>query len=59
MKPGDLVKIRGTSIVALVTRIESVDNYYDSITTPTEWAFLAGKEVPLKASKLEVINESR
>tara|TARA_E500000331_G_scaffold342193_1_gene375488 strand:- start:665 stop:832 length:168 start_codon:yes stop_codon:yes gene_type:complete len=55
MKVGDLVKIKYDGVVALVTRIEFVDNYYKSITKPTEWVFLQGQEMPIKADKLKVI----
>ena len=58
MQVGDLVQIRGTSIVELVTRIEAVPNYYKTLP-PTTWVILNGQPVPYKASKLEVINESR
>jgi len=56
---GDLVKIKYDGVVALVTRIESVDNYYKSIAKPIEWVFLHGQDMPFKASKLEVVNASR
>ena len=58
MRVGDLVQIRGTSIVELVTRIEAVPNYYKTLP-PTTWVILNGQPVPYKASKLEVINASR
>ena len=59
MKVGDLVQIRGTNIVALVTRIASVDNYYKSVTGPTEWVFLSGQDMPRRPHTLEVVSESR
>ena len=59
MQVGDLVQIKGTSIVALVTRIATADNYYKSVTRPTEWVFLSGQDLPRSPHTLEVINESR
>lgn len=59
MKVGDLVKIKYDGVVALVTRIESVGNFYKSVTTPTDWYYLLGQPVPFKASKLEVVNANR
>ena len=59
MQVGDLVQIRGTSTVALVTRIASVDNYYKSVTRPTEWVFLSGQDMPRRPHQLEVVNASR
>ena len=56
MQVGDLVQIRGTSIVALVTRIASADNFYNSITRPTEWVFLSGQDMPRRPHRLEVVN---
>ena len=58
MKVGDLVQIRGTSIVDLVTRVETVPNFYKTLP-PTLWVILNGQPVPYKASKLEVINATR
>ena len=58
MKVGDLVKIKGTSMVHLVTRVEAVPNFYKTLP-PTTWVILSGQPVPYKASKLEVVNESR
>ena len=58
MKVGDLVKIRGTSIVDLITRIESVPNFYKTLP-PTIWVILNDQPVPYKASKVEVFSESR
>ena len=58
IKAGDLVQIRGTSIVDLVTRVETVPNFYKTLP-PTVWAILNGQPVPYKASKLEVVNASR
>ena len=59
MKVGDLVKIRYDGVVALVTRIEFVPNFYKSITKPTEWVFLSGQDMPFRPHTLEVVNESR
>lgn len=59
MKVGDLVKIRYDGVVALVTRIALVDNYYKSITKPVEWIFLSGQDMPFRPHTLEVVNESR
>jgi hypothetical protein len=59
MKVGDLVKIKYDGVVALVTRIESVANFYKSVTTPTVWYYLLGQPVPFKSNKLEALNESR
>ena len=58
MQVGDLVKIKGTRIVALVTQVESVSNFYETLG-PTTWITLHGHPVPLKASKLEAIDASR
>jgi len=58
VKVGDLVQIRGTSIVDLVTRVETVPNFYKTLP-PTSWVILNGQPVPYKASKLEVINATR
>ncbi len=59
MKVGDLVKIKYDGVVALVTRIALVDNYYKSITRPVEWVFLSGQDMPFRPHTLEVVNESR
>ena len=59
IKVGDLVRIKHTDVVALVTRIALVDNYYKSITKPVEWVYLSGQDMPIKASKLELVNASR
>ena len=59
MKVGDLVKIKHDGVVALVTRIEFVDNYYKSITKPVEWIFLSGQDMPFRPHTLEVVNEGR
>jgi len=57
---GDLVRIKGTRIVTLVTQIETVPNFYKSVPRPTVWAFLSHDErTPIKASKLEVVSASR
>ena len=59
MKVGDLVRIKYDGTLALVTRIEFVDNYYKSITKPVEWVFLSGQDMPFRSHTLEVVNESR
>ena len=59
VKVGDLVKIKHNGVVALVTRIAFVDNYYKSVTKPTEWVFLSGQDMPRRPHTLEVVNESR
>ena len=59
MKVGDLVKIKYDGTLALVTRIEFVDNYYKSITKPVEWIFLSDQDMPFRPHTLEVVNESR
>ena len=56
IKVGDLVKIKYDGVVALVTRIEFVDNYYKSITKPVEWIFLSGQDMPFRPHTLEVVN---
>ena len=61
MKVGDLVKIKYDGIVAIVTEIETVSNFYqygpdEAVTT---WIHLLNQPVPFKTNKLEVINESR
>ena len=60
MKAGDLVRVKDSGVVALVTQIEAVPNFYKSIAALTVWAFLSHDErTPIKASKLEVLNASR
>ncbi len=56
IKVGDLVRIKHTDVVALVTRIEFKANLYKSITRPTEWVFLAGQDLPRRPHRLEVVN---
>ena len=56
IKVGDLVRIKHTDVVALVTRIEFKANLYKSITRPTEWVFLSGKDMPRRPHRLEVIS---
>ncbi len=56
IKVGDLVRIRHTDVVALVTRIEFKANFYKSVTRPTEWVFLAGQDLPRRPHRLEVVN---
>ena len=57
IKVGDLVKIKHTDVVALVTRIALMDNYYKSITRPVEWVFLFGQDMPRRPHRLEVVND--
>lgn len=60
MKVGDLVRVKDCGVVDLITRIETVPNFYKSITTPTVWAYLSLEQsTPIKANKLEVLNEGR
>ena len=56
IKVGDLVKIKHTDVVALVTRIEFKANLYKSITRPTEWVFLSGQDMPRRPHRLEVVS---
>ena len=56
IKVGDLVRIKHTDVVALVTRIEFKANFYKSVTRPTEWVFLAGQDLPRRPHRLEVVN---
>ncbi len=56
IKVGDLVRIKHTDVVALVTRIEFKANFYKSVTRPTEWIFLAGQDLPRRPHRLEVVN---
>ena len=56
IKVGDLVRIKHTDVVALVTRIEFKANFYKSVTRPTEWIFLAGQDLPGRPHRLEVVN---
>ena len=56
IKVGDLVRIRHTDVVALVTRIEFKANFYKSVTKPTEWVFLAGQDLPRRPHRLEIVN---
>ena len=55
MKVGDLVRIKGTSIVTLVMRIDFLESY-DGFRC---WVTLHGQPVPYRDSKVEVVNESR
>ena len=59
MQVGDLVKIKYDGVMALVTRIALVDNYYKSITKPVEWVYLSGQDIPFRPHRLEVVNASR
>ena len=56
IKVGDLVRIKHTDVVALVTRIEFKANFYKSVTRPTEWVFLAGQDLPRRPHRLEVVS---
>ena len=56
IKVGDLVRIKHTDVVAIVTRIEFKANFYNSITRPSRWVFLAGHSLPRKSHRLEVIS---
>ena len=56
MQVGDLVRIKGTSMVHLVKRVEVSGGLSRS---PTTWVILDGQPVPYKASKVEVVNASR
>ena len=56
IKVGDLVKIKQTDVVALVTRIEFKANFYKSVSKPTEWVFLAGQDLPRRPHRLELIS---
>ena len=58
IKVGDLVRIKNTDVVALVTRIEFNANFYNSITRPSRWVFLAGHNLPRKSHRLEIVNAS-
>ena len=55
MQVGDLVKIKGTSMVHLVMRIDVLESY-DGLQ---RWVTLHGQPVPYKDSKVEVVNASR
>ena len=57
LKVGDLVKIKHTDVVALVTRIEFKANFYNSITRPTEWVYLSGQAMPRRPHRLEVVSD--
>ena len=55
MKVGDLVKIKGTSLVHRVMRIDVLESYDGA----QRWVTLHGQPVPYKDSKVRVVNESR
>ena len=57
IRVGDLVRIKYDGVVALVTRIALVDNYYKSITRPVEWVFLSGQDMPRRPHRLEVVSD--
>ena len=56
IKVGDLVRIKHTNVVALVTRIVLARSFYKSISKPSEWVFLTGHDSPYKPHRLEVIS---
>ena len=56
IKVGDLVRIKHTDVVAIVTRIEFKANFYKSVSRPTEWVFLAGQNLPRRPHRLEIVN---
>ena len=56
IKVGDLVEVKQTGAVALVTRIVLARNFYKSIATAGEWVFLFGHDSPYKPHRLEVIS---
>jgi hypothetical protein len=51
MKVGDLVRIKGTSIITLVVGIDYLESY-DGFQ---RWITLHGQPVPYKDSKVEII----
>ena len=55
MKVGDLVKIKGTSLVHLVMRIDVLRADHGL----QRWVTLHGQPVPYKDSKVKVVNASR
>ena len=55
MKVGDLVKIKGTSMVHLVMRIDVLESY-DGLQ---RWVTLHGRELTMLLTDLEVISASR
>ena len=59
MQVGDLVRVKDSGVVALVTRIEFAPNFYKSVTKPTEWVFLSGQDTPRRPHTLEAVNASR
>jgi len=59
MRVGDLVKIKYDGVVAIVTRIEPMTNFYKSITEPTIWVFLHDQPVPFRPHTLEVVSANR
>ena len=56
IKVGDLVKVKQTGAVVLVTRIVLARSFYKSISKPSEWVFLTGHDSPYKPHRLEVIS---
>ena len=61
MQVGDLVKIKYDGVVALITEIETVANFYQygPDEAVTVWIHLLNQPVAFQTNKLEVINESR
>lgn len=57
MKVGDLVKVKQTGAVALVTEIKFAPNFYKSVGGKSPWVFLLGHVSPYKPHRLEAINE--
>jgi hypothetical protein len=56
VKVGDLVKIKGTSMVHLVMRIDVIES---NLGRFHRWVTLHGQPVPYKASKVKVVSASR
>ena len=61
MKVGDLVKIKYDGVVALITEIETVANFYQygPDEAVTAWIHLLNQPAPFPTHWLEVINENR
>lgn len=57
MKVGDLVKIKYDGVVALVTKVETVQ--FAANEHKNTWVHLLGQSVLFKAANLEVINANR
>ena len=56
MKVGDLVKVKQTGAVALVTQIKFAPNFYKSVGGTSPWVFLFGHDSPYKPHGLEAIS---